>query len=96
MLRGNLRKIPKIPVMSAVVCNWSHVEFVGLGDNMEATYDLFLTQKNKRGAILTIGCNTTGNTRNRREGCYYPIVRYWSQISGIYDHVPTRIEEKRK
>jgi hypothetical protein len=63
---------PKIKLMDAVVCTWSHVEFVG-----DVNYTEF--------RIRTVAGNTRGGQK-RGEGVYYPIDRGWNYIFGIYDH----------
>ena len=69
---------PRIQVMDAVVCNWSHVEFVAPmnTNSMTVSFD--------GNGIITIAGNTRGG-KNRGEGVYYPIYRPISFILGVYN-----------
>lgn len=68
---------PKIQLMDAVVCTWSHVEFVAPRTNGTIGFEL--------NGLTTIAGNTKGGL-NRGEGVYYPIYRPFWLISGIYNH----------
>jgi hypothetical protein len=70
---------PKIQLMDAVVCTWSHVEFVAPGST-----NSYLVGYSKYG-ITTIAGNTRGG-KDRPEGVYYPIQRPFAYIFGIYNH----------
>ena len=83
--------------MDAVICTWSHVEYVAPEINSyKIKFDFYLRNGQHYGGITTIACNTTGNNRFRREGCYYPIKRYWTQISGVYNHITPYVESINK
>lgn len=68
---------PRLNLMDAVVCTWSHVEFIGLNADGNVGYGL--------DGITTIAGNTRGG-KNRGEGVYYPIYRPFWMVSGIYNH----------
>lgn len=70
---------PRINLMDAVVCTWSHVEFVA-----PMSKDGTMVQYGKRG-VVTIAGNTRGG-KNRGEGVYYPVYRPMAYVFGIYNH----------
>jgi hypothetical protein len=68
---------PRIQLMDAVVCTWSHVEFVGLRNNGFVGFET--------NGITTVAGNTKGGL-NRGEGVYFPVYRPFTLISGIYNN----------
>ena len=77
---------PKINLMDAVVCTWSHVEFIGQQSNGTVNYEL--------NGITTIAGNTRGG-KNRGEGVYFPIFRPFQLVSGIYNHFTPYYQKKK-
>ena len=68
---------PRVSLMDAVVCTWSHVEFIGHNGDGSVGYGL--------DGITTIAGNTRGG-KNRGEGVYFPIYRPYWMVAGIYNH----------